>query len=206
MYNVACDCILTFVINVCVYTNIQIWRQNNNYALRYELVIWLRRENSCRIHKWYWKWCQRNAETVMHGYTLSSYWRKLSTYTIHLNYIYFSPIDENVLTVCYCIWRDCLKQSWYFSFCPIKQVSPRNLYITDESNTRLFPVSSGFFAPIHLINGGHYEVHGDPDQSPLPASRAIPTPNSWFGTPGARASKFPVKSSHHSMNIWKVTS
>lgn len=34
---------------------------------------------------------------------------------------------------------------------------------------------SSLFCTLNLIHHGHYEVHGDPDQSQLPASRALPT-------------------------------
>ncbi|XP_059403398.1 uncharacterized protein LOC132136873 isoform X2 [Carassius carassius] len=59
--------------------------------------------------------------------------------------------------------------------CRIFQVDGSSLYITDDANTATFPEPSGRFCILNLVHRGHYEVHGDPDHSQLPASRAVPT-------------------------------
>lgn len=63
----------------------------------------------------------------------------------------------------------------FFYSIPFKQVRGSSLYITDDTNTAMFPIPSGLFCTISLHNCSPYEVHGDLDQSELPASRALPT-------------------------------
>ena len=60
---------------------------------------------------------------------------------------------------------------WYFSFNSIKQVSCSSLYITDDSNTAIFPEPAGHFSIINLTNRSHSEFHGDAEHLP-PAAGA----------------------------------
>jgi hypothetical protein len=41
------------------------------------------------------------------------------------------------------------------------QVSVDSLYLTDDTNHAVFANDRGQFSSFQLINGGHYEVHGD---------------------------------------------
>ncbi|XP_072564944.1 uncharacterized protein [Paramormyrops kingsleyae] len=43
----------------------------------------------------------------------------------------------------------------------IFQVSAQSLYLTEESNTAIFPLSTGIFSTFNLTPRAHYEVHGD---------------------------------------------
>ncbi|XP_051945323.1 uncharacterized protein LOC127617357 [Xyrauchen texanus] len=101
--------------------------------------------------------------------------------------------------------------------CRIFQVDGSSLYITDDANTATFPEPSGHFCTPNLIHRGHYEVHGDPDQSQLPASRALPTaavpfpfasastetPRPFPGTPRATG-LFPARSFQRTIHVAEI--
>ncbi|CAL8270600.1 unnamed protein product [Arctogadus glacialis] len=53
--------------------------------------------------------------------------------------------------------------------CRIFQVSCSSLYITDDSNTAIFPEPAGHFSIINRTNRSHYEVHGDAEHLPSAA-------------------------------------
>ncbi|XP_029967321.1 uncharacterized protein LOC115402855 [Salarias fasciatus] len=56
--------------------------------------------------------------------------------------------------------------------CRIFQVSAGSVFITDDTNTAIFPDISGTFPRTNLTNRGHYEVHGDQGSSLTPVNRA----------------------------------
>ncbi|XP_030589338.1 uncharacterized protein LOC115782935 isoform X1 [Archocentrus centrarchus] len=106
--------------------------------------------------------------------------------------------------------------------CRIFQVNCSSLYITDDANTAIFPEPAGHFSILNLSHHSHYEVHGDPVHSPLPASRSLPTtgipfafmhrpspsaltdtPRPSAGTPRA-SNLFPARSFQRAIHIAKI--
>lgn len=125
-----------------------------------------------------------------------------------VNVLYCNDVD---------LWKICISVTFsklHFSFYPMKQVNASSLYIRDDTNRAILPEAEGRFSTFNLSNRMHYEVHGEPEQSQPPASRAPPptaaVPSFNFmrrassastesaashGTPRA-GGKFPAKSFH----------
>ncbi|XP_028291324.1 uncharacterized protein LOC114454771 isoform X2 [Gouania willdenowi] len=111
------------------------------------------------------------------------------------------------------------------NICRVFQVRRSSLYLTDDANRAIMPEPAGHFSTLYMSNRGHYEVHGEPEQSQSPAGRApapSPTPPPTFpfsfmhqasssstgsaashGAPRARG-RFPQKSFHRSISIGEM--
>ncbi|XP_028291323.1 uncharacterized protein LOC114454771 isoform X1 [Gouania willdenowi] len=113
------------------------------------------------------------------------------------------------------------------NICRVFQVRRSSLYLTDDANRAIMPEPAGHFSTLYMSNRGHYEVHGEPEQSQSPAGRApapSPTPPPTFpfsfmhqasssstgsaashGAPRARG-RFPQKSFHRRSQAEEVIS